>query len=224
MPTRSDIFINKGLYHIFNKTIDKKLIFSKPQVSLRFLNLLPYYRSSKADIRYSKFMTLLGDQRFQKEIQIYLPKYYKVEILSYCLMPNHFHFQLKQRMDKGIVMFMAEILNSITRYFNVLYDRKGPIFLPQFRSRRITSHEQLIHISRYIHLNPYSGGYIKNIKDLVNYEHSSFNEYVTNNRGLCNLEPVLSGFTNKEKYKEFVFKNAEYQKTLEYAKYTERWR
>ena len=140
-------------------------------------------------------------------------------------MPNHFHLLLKQKKEKGIIRFMSDTVNSVTRFYNILHERKGPIFLPQFKSRQIHTREQLIHVSRYQHLNPYSAGIVKNIEDLLTYPLSSFNEYSDQKfTNLCNAEIVLREFNwNKNKYQDFVFSNAEHQKMLEHVKYVEKW-
>ncbi|MBI4226476.1 transposase [Candidatus Roizmanbacteria bacterium] len=225
MPSRRDIFINGGIYHIFNKTIDHKKIFIERKIGFLFLDLFRYYRSSKADIRYSHFKRLPDNLRKEKEKQIKFEKYFKVDILGYNLMPNHFHLLLEQKLDKGIIRFMSDNLNSLTRFFNILNDRKGPIFLPQFRSRHIQNKEQLKHTLRYMDLNQYSAQLVKKLEDLEKYEFSSFREYLhPSKNNICNTEEVLRLFGgSSEKYKKFVFDNAEYQKTLELIKYLSKW-
>lgn len=122
---------------------------------------------------------------------------------------------------------MADVLNSFTRYFNIKNERKGPLFLPQFKSKVIRSEEQMIHVSRYIHLNPYSNGLITNINQLEKYYFSSFKEYLRDKKrletNLCNTDLILSIFHKKERYKQFVLGNAKYQKTLEYIKHVQKW-
>ena len=225
MSSRKDIFINGSIYHIFNKTIDHKLIFGDNRISDLFLNLLRYYRSTKAIIRYSHFNDLQEEARVRIEKQILIPEHFKIEILTFCLMPNHFHLLLKQKKEDGIVRHISDVVNSVTRFHNILHERKGPIFLPQFRSRQIHTREQLIHVSRYHHLNPFSSGIVKNIKVLLSYPYSSFNEYSKANfTNLCNTDVILREFNHdKNKYQEFVFSNAEQQKMLENVKHVEKW-
>lgn len=226
MPTRKDIFINNEIYHVFNKTIDHRSLFIDKKISKLFLDIVRYYRSTKANIRYSYFRKLSSAFRDFKEREINCRKYFKIEILAYCIMPNHFHLLLKQTIDKGIIRFMADILNSLTRFYNLRTDRKGPIFLTQFKSKRIVSREQLLHVSRYIHLNPYSSGLVNSISELMNYRCSSFIEYINkkNKNNLCETDVILSNFfLRKEKYRKFVLDNAEHQKSLEYIKHAQKW-
>lgn len=224
MPTRRDIFKNGEIYHVFNKTIDKRKVFDNEFISERFLSLAHYYRSTKVVLRYSKFTSLPDIEKVMKMKELGYQKYYKVNILCYSLMPNHFHFLLKQKKGEGLVNFVSDILNSTTRFFNVLYERQGPLFLPRFKSRRIVSREQLIHVSRYIHLNPYSSGLVFTLENLANYRLSSLGEYLKEKRGICHTDVILNQFhNNRDSYRNFVFNNAEHQKRLEACKYMEKW-
>lgn len=221
MPSRKDVFVNGGIYHIFNKTIDKRRIFSDESICRVFLDVVSYYRSTKADIRYSRFLKLEPFIKRQKENEIRYKKYFKVIVLSYCLMPNHFHLLLKQKIEGGIIRFVADTINAFTRFYNILHERKGPLFLTQFKSRRVRTTEELMHVSRYIHLNPYSGGLVDSFEQLEKYRWSSLPDYLGSvDRGLCDEEIVLNMFDGeKGKYRAFVRQQAEYQKRLEQAKH-----
>lgn len=225
MASRKEVFFNGGVFHIFNKTIDNRQVFTNSKVNGYFLKLLRYYRSSKADIRYSYFRKMLPQLRKLKEIELANNHYFKVNILAFCLMPNHFHLLLKQKEAEGIVRFLSDISNALTRYHNELNRRKGPIFLPQFKSKKIENRSQLIHVSRYIHLNPYSSGLINSMKNLDDYELCSFREYQENYPELiCNTSILLDEFNGKKKnYRTFVYNNAEYQRTLEQIKHVNQW-
>ena len=225
MPSRRDIFVNGNIYHIFNKTIDNITVFNNIGIFNLFLELFKYYRLQKAVIRYSHFLKLNPEIKATKEKKLANEDFFKVNILAYCLMPNNFHLLLKQTLDEGIIRFVSDIINSLTRSFNLFHNRKGPLFLPQFRSRRIVSREQLIHVSRYIHLNPYSSKVVRKIEDLEKYRHSSLNEYFNKRKdNLCNTQIVLDEFvSDKDAYKKFVFNNADYQRNLEFLKHAEKW-
>ncbi len=105
-------------------------------------------------------------------------------------MPNHYHFLLKQLTNNGIKTFMANISNSVTRYFNLLKNRKGPVFLTQLKSKQIKNMEQLIYTSKYIHTNPYAGKIIERQQDTFTYRYSSINAYINpdNNPNKINLQ------------------------------------
>ena len=225
MPARKINFINGQIYHVFNKTIESKKIFDDNYLCREFLETILYYRSSKVRSRFSQYKILSAEIQNLILKEILNPIYFKVEILSYCLMQTHFHFLLKQLSENGISKFIGNTLNSFTRYFNIKFERKGPIFLPRFKAVLIKSEEQLKHVSRYIHLNPYSDGLIKSIDKLENYPWSSFKEYFPNSsQKLSNPDFILGLFNNdKLRYKKFVFDNADYQKSLEHIKHIDRW-
>jgi len=141
-----------------------------------------------------------------------------VEILSYCLMPNHYHFQLKQITNKGIHIFMSNIVNAFTRYYNTINKRKGPLFLPVFHSQIAYSVEQFLHTCRYIHLNPVKDGLIKSFAELKNYNYCSYKEYI-HIPNLCNTDIVMHYFNNDvSKFIKYLEDDVEHQKLLAHIK------
>lgn len=225
MPSRNDAFGNGGIYHIFDKTIDNILIFSKDKIAYEFINTFLYYRSLFSTYRLSYFKKLDDRSKELKWNKIMYKKYFKVDILSFCLMPNHYHLLLKQLSTNGIKTYMANILNSITRFYNVINNRKGPVFLTQFKSNKVISEEQLVYVSRYIHTNPYAGS-LTDINGIFTYRFSSINAYMENqnNKYKIDTNTILNFFNNKRnKYKGFIIKNADEQKAREWVKYTEKW-
>ncbi|OGK21465.1 hypothetical protein A3C23_05020 [Candidatus Roizmanbacteria bacterium RIFCSPHIGHO2_02_FULL_37_13b] len=220
MPERGTKFINKGIYHIFNKTIDKKKVFTIDKYAERFLELLRYYRSRKSIISYSRFKKNPSVLAFHTQDSLNDKRYFRIEILGFCLMSNHFHLLLKQNSDNGVQDFVRLVLNGFTRYVNLNEKRRGPFLLPRFESRSILTDEVLMHISRYIHLNPFSAGIVKNIDQLKNYRWSSYSSYLQEKKDdLIERDIVLKLFNvNPRKYQEFVENHADYQKSLEYIK------
>lgn len=145
-----------------------------------------------------------------------------VEILAYCLMLNHFHFLLKQISDKGISIFMANLQNSYVKYFNIKNGRAGPLFQSMFKAVIIETDEQLLHVSRYIHLNP-STAYIVEPENLEDYMWSSLNSYLDKNFNNANyfVNPkiIMSFFEKSEDYKKFILDQASYQRELDKIKH-----
>lgn len=150
--------------------------------------------------------------------KLFEPNYNKkiVDIVCYCLMPNHFHFLLKQLKDGGITEFVSKLSNSYTKYFNTKEKRVGPLFQGEFKSVLVESDERLLHVSRYIHLNPLTS-YL--VKDLNSYEWSSYLEYINGGKEICAKEDILSFFKSPSKYKQFVLDQADYGLTLENIKH-----
>lgn len=225
MSLRLEPFVNGSIYHIFNKTIDHRLVFNRENNCTQLLNVVEYYRSNATKFAYSHLPRL--DPIITKSYlhKIHSPSSFRVEILCYCLMPNHFHFLIKQKKDKGVSKFMADVINSFTRYFNIKTERKGPIFVSDFKSVKITNESQFMHVSRYIHLNPYSSSLVNNYGELSRYPWSSLKNYIFGIKNeIITTKDLLSLFNfDKERYKKFVLSNAEHQKTLEAMKYLKKW-
>ncbi|OGK16803.1 hypothetical protein A2774_05335 [Candidatus Roizmanbacteria bacterium RIFCSPHIGHO2_01_FULL_39_12c] len=220
MPGRLEKFVNNRIYHIFNKTINKRLIFDSDNYCSKFLDIARYYQSSQALVSYSNIKNY--DLDFQKKLfrRIVIKKYFNVEIFTFSLMPTHYHFLIRQKKDNGIPIFIADTLNSFTRYFNIKNEGLGPIFLPRFKSKRITTDEQAKHVSRYIHLNPLTAGIVNSIDELIEYRWSSLPEYLTGKKGICNTKFILNLFDdNKQRYRKFLEDNINYQKTLDMIKH-----
>lgn len=226
MPTRADIFFNGGFYHIYNKNIEPLAIFNDDNLCNEFVDTFVYYRSARSHPRYSFFKKMEDEIKIEKLKEILYPSSFIVDILSFTLMPNHYHFLLKQLKSDGIINFMSNIINSITRFSNIKTKRKGPVFLPQFRSRRILTVETLVYVSRYIYTNVYAAGVVKSKEEIFSYSYSSINSYLKDDNPLkINIKPVLEYFNHdKKRYKNFILDNAEGQKMREIVKYTNRWR
>lgn len=225
MAGRGYSFLTNNIYHVYNKTIEQKRVFIDQKVCKKFLDIITYYRSSCSLLRYSNFQNLSSDLKVQYERKILDSRTFRISILSYCLMPTHFHLLIRQKQENGISFFTSQILNSFTRYHNIKNERVGPIFLHPFKSKYIQTEEQLKHVSRYIHLNPFSSGIIKVQTDLEYYPWSSFNQYLTKQSDpISETGFILSLFNNDGiRYRKFVLDNAEHQRTLEYCKYSKQW-
>src|SRR5258706_6962168 len=174
MPYRKEPLANGEYYHIYNRGVAKMPTFLDKRDFQRFTQTLVYYVSPEGK---PKFSAAITETFFQK------PTLPIIDIIAYCFMPNHFHLLLKQNTTNGISEFMRKIGNSYTKYFNTKHKRVGPIFQGQFKAIHIDSDEQLLHLSRYIHLNPLVGFVTKVLDD---YECSSFAEYISpQTRGIC---------------------------------------
>lgn len=214
MPIRVTPLVNDCYYHIFNRGVNKLPIFDDSYDYKRMVNLLHFYKYIDKPVRFSKFLLLPNDQR--KEIWNTLEKNSKsyVDLTSYCLMPNHFHLLIKQNVENGIVKYLGDFQNGYVKFFNLRNDRVGPLFQGRFKAVNISSDNQLLHVSRYIHLNPSTSNLIK-IDQLENYKWSSFPEYLgSNNFCFCEKDIILNNYKDRNAYRKFVFDNAEYQKDL----------
>lgn len=220
MPYRKVVFASNEIYHILNRGVAQAPIFLSSIDYRRFLQLFDFYRYEDPHLSFSHYnrLSIEEKEKFmekQKSKNLFL-----AEILAYCLMPNHFHFLLKQTGNKGIPTMLANCQNGYAKYFNIKHKRVGPLFQSMFKAIRIENDEQFLHVSRYIHLNP-STSYLVEIKDLASYPWSSYQHFINTNPNisLCKLEPVLSLGGGKEKYKKFVLSQADYQRKLNVIKH-----
>lgn len=217
MPYRKIIFTNDYYYHVLNRGVSRSVIFQDTNNYLRALQTINYYRFELPALKFSRFTKL--DQARQKEfLESLKQKQPLVDIISFCIMPNHIHFLLKQNVSRGIPLFMANWQNSYARYFNIKYKHKGYLFESSFKAKIIEKDRLLFHISRYIHLNPATASLIT-IDKLSDYHWSSYPEYLDKNAAFfANTDLILSHFKGRNSYKEFVLNQAAYQKKLHYIK------
>lgn len=211
---RKDALVVGEIYHIFNKSIAEFNIFNNTSEFLRMLNVIRYYQTEKPLIKFSDF---LRSSRVQLgDVNISFPdrsnKEKLVEIIAYCLMPTHIHLILKQLKEDGISIFMNRILNSYTRYFNIRHKRKGPLWEGRFKNILVTTDEQLIHITRYVHLNPVTAYLVDKPEKWLA---SSYREYlleVNEMDKICKYDGILN--IDQISYKDFVEDRISYQREL----------
>jgi len=219
MPSRKYPLVENSYYHAFNRVIENKPVFDDTHNCDQALQAIDYYRNADTPIKLSVLNGLSLGRYLEVLEYLESQKNLLVEIIAYCIMPNHFHFLLKQIKKNGIAKFLANFQNSFTRYYNTKNKRRGPIFLTQFKAKPVKSENQFLHISRYIHLNPYSAKIVKTQNELLEYPWSSLKEYATNDKkGICNKDAILSNLRTPQRYIEFVLDNADYQKSLQEIK------
>ncbi len=196
-------------YHIFSRSIAGFTVFNNNDDFLRIKEILNLYRFIDFNHKFCKFITL--SQTLQSSIIEHLKKESPVlvEIAAYCIMPTHIHLILKQAADCGISKFMSNILNSYTRYFNVRHHRKGPLWEGHFDNVLVKTDDQMLHLTRYLHLNSTSAGIVDNPED---WPWSSYLEYIKpENKSFCNFEFLE---IKPLKYKKFVNDRKSYQREL----------
>lgn len=214
MPSvRRTPLVTDQYYHIFNRGVARNPTFLAKYDYEQALLTLSYYRFAHPPMRLSR---LKEQSRDQREILLknlsQTEKY--VEIVSFVLMPNHFHFLIKQVKDNGISLFVSQFTNSYTRYFNTKYDRVGPVFQGIFKSVHIETDLQLLHVSRYIHLNPITS-FVVNETHLLSYPWSSLGDFLTGESRLVELRAILNHFPSPSAYKKFVLDQIAYAQELE---------
>ena len=208
MASRTIPFVNGEYYHIFNRGVAKMQIYSNSYDYSRFIKTFLYYMIDGSKPKFSIFTPTTKELDTSKRI---------VDIVCYCLMSNHFHFLLQQKREGGITEFVSKLSNSYTKYVNVKNHRVGPLLQGEFKAVHVETNEQLLHLSRYIHLNPLVG-YI--IKDLESYRWSSYPEYIgLYNNSIYTKEIILNQFKSPSEYKQFTLDQEDYGKKLEMIKH-----
>ena len=171
MPAKNTIkpYVENGYYHIYNRGVEKRIIFQDKQDYKVFLYYLKIYLSppepldSPLNQKKETFTGFIKPPRDRPLNNLYQ----EVDLLAYCLMPNHFHLLIKQKPANGIEKFMRSLATKYVQYFNKRHKRIGPLFQGPYKAVLIENDEQLLHLSRYIHLNP--------IKDIQNQKENPLN-------------------------------------------------
>jgi putative transposase len=205
-------FANNECYHIFNRGIEKRDVFLDINDYERFLEGMYLlndkqdglmigwrdYKKGNPKAKLEDFLKL----RFRKRAPL-------VEVVAYCLNPNHYHFILKQIADRGIERFMHKMGTSHTKYFNKKNKRSGVLFQGVFKSMHIDSNEYLLYLSAYVNKNNFIHGYNKNGK----CPYSSLAGYLGDrSNNLINTSIVLGQFKNIDEYKTFLKNNSLYMR------------
>ena len=199
MPARNTIkeYGEDYYYHVYNRGANKQTIFHDDADYKYFLHLLKRHLSTNPTL------DKLG--REYRHLRTH------VDLISYCLMPNHFHLLLYNRQREGMELLMRSITTAYSMYYNRKYDHSGRLFQGAYKASLIESEPYLQHISRYIHRNP---------KDYEQYPYSSFTPLVNQHsiEWLSNdlLDNIFEGST--EDYKIFVADYEDYEDTLEEIK------
>jgi len=209
---RKNKLVNGEVYHIINKSIAGFRIFNNDSEYSRIIDVIRYYQRKKPPIKFSRYMKTRIEQVHDSDNAPLTDKEKLVEIVAYCIMPTHFHLVLKQLTKEGISTFMNTVLNSYTRYFNTKHKRKGPLWEGRFKSVLVNSDEQLLHLTRYIHLNPVTAYLVDKPEE---WSYSSYNEYLlkANDKDrICKYDKILN--IEPVSYRGFVVDRASYQREL----------
>ena len=189
-------FVNGEFYHVCNRGVDKRSIFENQYDVRRFYQSMEEFNTINpiGSLYESSF---LDDKIIAKRKTKRL-----VNIVAYCLNPNHYHLVLEQLHENGISQFMHRLNGGYTWYFNKKYQRSGSLFQGRFKAKHIDSNEYLLHVSAYVNLNwkvhKLGGSAAKLVK-------SSWDEYTTDPGViLCKKNIILDQFESKEEYKAFA--------------------
>lgn len=207
-------FINGYFYHIFNRGVEKRNIFLDTDDYLRFVYYLFEFNNKKLipDIPFNKRKGRLGGLATDNNNGEKL-----VEIVCFCLMPNHFHLLLKQIKDNGISLFLHKLSSAYTKYFNIKNNRIGALFQGTFKAKLVDREAYLNHLFYYILANPIDliafEWKEKGIKDfektnnfLKNYRWSSYKDFLgqLNFPFLFNKKFFIESFGELKTFENFI--------------------
>lgn len=199
MPTARRNFSNGLFYHVYNCGVEKRNIFANDGDYRRFLELISYYLYDQP-ISFTYFKSTDLERKHLAPDW----KDRRITTLVYCLMPNHFHFLVRQEKEFGIVKFVSDLTNSYTKYFNLKYQRLGHLFQGRFKAKIIESEESLIQVARYIHLNPAVSTKVHWVDKLEKYPYSSYRNFVEKKSSSIIVTREVSKYIDLSDHKKFV--------------------
>lgn len=202
------------VYHIYSRSIANFKIFNINRDFRRMLMLFYYFKIENPPTKFSYFIRNKEAEGigFFPAVDMLAEDQSKiVQLIAYCLMPTHIHLILKQKSEQGISMFIKNVLDGYTRYFNTCHKRKGPLWEGRFQNVLVKDDEQLLHLTRYFHLNSTTASLVEKPQD---WKFSSYLEYLgdKNQRKFCDYDDLLQ--INPKQYKKFVEDRTNYQKEL----------
>lgn len=212
MSNRKTPFVNEEFYHVYNRGVDRRTIFEESSDSDRFLKDMVAFNTEDpiGSLYLSDRSKLFSGPTAKKDEAKPL-----VNIVAYCLNPNHFHLLLEQVSDGGVSEFMKRLSGGYAWYFNNKNERKGSLFEGKFKAILIQSNEYLLHASVYVNLNDrvhrFSGPTAKkpdNKADDV-IARSSWDEYRSgwDTRacdGICKKDDITGQFRGFDEYRIFA--------------------
>lgn len=209
-------FANDCIFHVYNRGVEKRDIFLDKEDYFRFVhNLFEFNDIAPA----GKFSQIHPKSQLSeaKPPTIKIKRELIVEILCFCLMPNHYHLILRQLRENGIAFFMQKLGTGYTMYFNQKQKRVGSLFQGPFKAIMVENDNYLTHLSRYIHLNPVElfepnwkndgiRDWQESGKFLESYRWSSYPDYVgkQNFPSITNRDFILQYFDGSENYQKFI--------------------
>jgi putative transposase len=173
MPYRNVEFTQGQYYHIYNRGAGRSKIFFVEE-------------------NY-KYLTRLVERNFKK---------YGIIIIAYCFMPNHYHFLLRLENELFLSKFINVLFSAYVQALNRQQNRTGTLFEGRFKHILVDEWKYLIHLCRYIHLNPVKAGLVSAPEE---WEYSNYKEWIGARNGILKDEGFIKDyFESREKYSEFV--------------------
>lgn len=210
---RKEPFVTGEIYHVYNRGVDKRMVFKDTKDLDRFIETINTFNSSDPSGGMYR-MTLPKYELRTSTSQL-------VTFVAFCILDNHFHFLLKQEVDGGIAKFMQRFGGGYTKYFNTKHKRSGSLFQGKFKSKLVDSNDYLLRVFTYINYN-----------DKIDELRTSTSQFVKSSRDFvlngkkpaieCDPGIVVEQFSGIDQLKKFmnealvdIRRNKELQKELE---------
>jgi len=210
MPAKNTLktYVDDSYYHIYNRGVEKRVIFQDDKDYKVFLSYLQFYLTEP----------LGGESPKSFPSQVLLNHTKNIKLLAYCLMPNHFHLFIKQGEKDSINHFMRSLLTRYSMYFNKRYTRVGSLFQGPYKAAYIANEMQYLYLSKYIHRNPLSMSNYTSI-NLVDYPYSSYRNYLNIiHQTWVHPQEIIEYFSKENHhtpYREFVEESKELSGEIE---------
>lgn len=206
---------------MLNRGVDKRKIFLDEQDHFRFIHdLFEFNDVNSVNTTFYAFKRKYNDvgrrkrRKIEKERK---PRKMLVDILAFCLMPNHYHLFLMPRVQNGIALFIKKLNGGYAKYFNARYERSGALFQGKYKRIIVKNEAHFIHLPYYIHLNPLDlvapewrerkiNNLAKAMKFLNSYRWSSYLDYTgeKNFPSVTQRDFLLEFFGGHEQYKRGI--------------------
>ncbi|MCX5697591.1 MAG: transposase [Candidatus Omnitrophica bacterium] len=201
MSYRKTPLVEGNVYHVYTRSIAGYVVFSGEREYHRALETINFYVAEHPPSKFSSRPAVEVDKGEKL-----------ARIIAYCLMPTHIHLVLQQLKKNGISRLMNLAFNSYSSYFNKKHNRRGPLWESRFKVVPVESDEQLLHLTRYIHLNPVTAFLVNSPEG---WTYSSYREYlglVEERQRICEFSNCLE--INALEYQRFVCDRIGYQREL----------
>jgi len=213
-------FSVEEFYHVYSRGNNRSKIFFSDADRKRFIKLLFLCNNAKP-ILFRDVQNLALSEIKRGETL--------TDIGAYCLMPNHFHILLREKVENGISMFMEKLLTAYSMYFNKKQTRTGTLFEGRFQAKHADNDDYLKYLFSYVHLNPvklldpeWKNNGISDIekvkKYLERYSYSSYAEYTGKNREeklILNKDVFPEYFEDIKEFEQFIDDCLEYEEPVE---------
>lgn len=203
MALRKQSFVPGEFYHLYNRGTEKRIIFKDIHDYRHFLFLM-YICNTTRSIELRKI-----GENFDREETL-------IDIGAYCLMPNHFHILVREKIESGISKYMLKLMTSYSMYFNKKYKRTGKLYEGVFKSVHASNDRYLKYLYSYLHLNSaklldkkwkenVNRNITKLLKHVFAYHYSSLQEYTNLKFKIVNPDPFPVYFKDINEHKEELF-------------------